>query len=75
MRRCAADIAQLSDEDFLRLIFVPLYPLNTPSLITSHVHFVASVCHMQRWLLQGCSKASLTLVARSAIRLFVAFHY
>ena len=54
MRRCAVDIAQLSDEDFLRLIFMPLYPLNTPSLIAAHVHFVASVCHMQCWLLQGC---------------------
>ena len=43
MRSCAADIAQLSDEDFLWFIFMPLSPLNTPSLIAAHVHVVASV--------------------------------
>ena len=43
MRSCAAIIAQLSNEDFLRLIFLPLHPSNAPPLIAAHVHFVACV--------------------------------
>ena len=61
MRSCAADIAQLSDEDFLCFIFMPLHPLNTPSLIAAHVYFVASVCHMQRWLAASRSSRLLSL--------------
>ena len=53
MQRSRVDVAQVSNDDFLRLIFMLQHPLNSPSLVLAHVRFVASVCTMQRWLMSG----------------------
>ena len=41
LRSYVVDVAQLSNENFLRLIFVPQHPLNSRSSMAAHVHFVA----------------------------------
>ena len=68
----------MAGDDFLCLVFMPLHPLNSPSLIVAHVRFVAPVCTMQRWPAVPSNVAPVALDGKwrafdvSAMRLFTA---
>ena len=54
MRYCQVDTAGLSDDDFLSLIFMPHHANNSQPVVAAHILFVAHVCRLQRWFLEGC---------------------
>ena len=51
MRRCRVDVAELCNDDFLRLVFMPQDPLSSPVMISAHVRLIAH----NPTSLDGCS--------------------